>query len=82
MGLTQTHSANPCGFLYPCDLPVTIPIPIYTHTHEHGYGFYVGVGMGRGQVTHGLPVMCTTCEESSQYHQENPPHQSLLKTPE
>ena len=59
MGLTQTRSVNPHGFLYLRDPPVPIPIPHHTHTHERGYGFLAGTGTGRGQVIRGLPVTST-----------------------
>ncbi|KAH9023761.1 hypothetical protein EDB85DRAFT_1894621 [Lactarius pseudohatsudake] len=42
--------ADPCN---PC-----------THTREPGYGFHAGVGAGKGRVTHGLPVMGTSCGSS------------------
>ena len=64
-----THRANLHGFLYLCYPPVPIPTLHCTDTHEHGYRFHEGTGMGRGQVTHGLPVTCTTGHAAYQHFQ-------------
>ena len=36
MVMMQTHSVNPCRFLYLCDPLEPIPIPVHTYTHECG----------------------------------------------
>ena len=46
-------------------IPETPSEPVQVHGYGlDGYWFHMGAGMGRGQVTCGLPMMCTIfCQE-------------------